>query len=201
MQFRLDRGVTASPLRELYGQANGKLLLPLDVCIYHDTGGGEQLHFPSPAGILNGAPIVDSGGGHAGVVGAYDWPPANMFAVNPIVSVDPAVPIAGVPSGQAPLAMLRIHDVVELEIIADDLTAQRTGIHGSVKELIVSRIYPDLSHRVLAYLIGFGQSLSGTSHGSRVILSSTGALVGMLIATQNQNDGSCDALVYPAHLI
>jgi len=200
MQCRRDDGTSASPIRHLYGQANGRLIFPLDLCIYMDRSGGEALDFPTVPGARTGSPVVTAGGGVVGAVAWYDWPPANAFDVVPVTVVKPSMDITSIPSGQAAQPSVRVNDVVELEVIQPDHTVRRTWVHGSVQEVVVLRTYPGLGHRATVYRVTFGQLLLGTSHGLRVVMDSTGELLGMLFATQDTGDGKSDALVYPAHL-
>lgn len=201
MQCRRENNNSFSPLREVYGQHKGRLLLPLDICIFVDQGGVETLQFPGAAGVFNNDDVTNTGGGVVGTVSSYDWPPANAFQVSPFTLVQPNISITNAPSGHATQTNVRAGDIVELESLDGSFRSVPTGVRGSVKQLIVSRLYPDLGHRADAYRVDFGQHLLGTSHGLRVVLDSTRDLLGMLFVTQNQNDGTCQALVYPANLI
>ena len=203
MQLRRDQWQgSISPLRELFGGHNGRLVLPLDLCIVVEAGNDESTSFPSIPGHFNGAPVVDTGGGGVGSVAAYDWPPANIGAVRPYTTVQPAAgsDISGIPPAAAPEPNVSEHDVVRLEIIDDQLNSVPTGVMGAVAGLAAVRMYPDLGHRTLAYRVDFGQNLFPASHGLRVYLDQTDELLGMLIAAENQPDGKSHALVYPAHL-
>ncbi len=203
MQLRRDQWQgSISPLRELFGRHEGRLVLPLDLCIMVETGNTESPNFPANPGHFNGAPVVDTGGGSVGTVAAYDWPAADIGAVRPYTMVQPAAgaDISGIPPASAPDPNVREHDVVRLEIINDQLQSVPTGVTGAVAGLAAIRMYPDLGHRVLAYRVDFGQNLLSAAHGMRVCVAQPKVLLGMLIATQNQPDGKCHALVYPAHL-
>jgi len=188
-------------LRELYGADGGRLILPLDVCLVLEEGGAETLGFPATSGTLLDDPVVDSGGGPVGTIAAYDWPPSDDFDVKPLafVASDGA---ARAPSGRAAQAALRLNDVVELETVDDNtLESVGSGVLGTVQSLEVLRVWPDLTRRVQTYRVDFGQNLLPTTRGARVVLKDGGALVGMLLFTQNQPNGTCNAFVYPAHLV
>lgn len=189
-----------SPLRQLYGVKKGSLLLPLDNCIFDDD---ERMRLPSVPGALNGASVVDSAGGEIGTVSSYDWPPADMANVRPLVFIHPSgsLDINSVPNGTAPKLVVKVGDDVEIVTLNDDFEPVPTGIHGSITALPDSRIYPDLGHRVTAYIVHFNQTLNSPIIGARVRVSTTGELLGMLMATQNQLSGRSDTLVFPAHLI
>jgi hypothetical protein len=200
MQLR-RQGSSVSPLRELYGADGGRLILPLDVCLVLDGGGVETLQFPATPGLLLDDSVVDSGGGQVGTVAAYDWPPDDDFDVKPLtfVASDGA---ANVPLGSAEPVELRLNDVVELETVDDNtLESVGSGVLGTVQSLEVLRVWPDLTRRVHTDRVDFGQNLLSTTRGARVVLKDGGALVGMLLFTQNQPDGTCNAFVYPAHLV
>lgn len=203
MQYFRDGGASHSPPRLLYGKKEGQLILPLDLCIVEMVAGTEQPRFPNTPGQYNAQPVRRAGGGTLGRLAHYDWPPANAFAVVPtaVITPDSALPIASVPEAHAPMPLLHINDVVELEFLDDNFQAIPTGILGAIQEVLVTRMYPDLGHRVIVHRVDFGTSLQDISHGHRVVLASSRALLGMLFVTQNQGPEHCDAWVYPAHLI
>ena len=200
-QFRREGNTSFSPLRELYGKKNGLLLFPLDLCIMLDQDGQEVLSLPNPAGVLNGDSVTNTGGGVLGAIAHYDWPPANMAQVRPLTLVTPAIDIGTVPDGTALQPIVHHGDAVGLETLDDSFQPVAAGVIGAITDPIISNLYPDLGHRVQAYRVKFGQHILGPSHGARVVLQATGDLLGLLIATLNQSDGTCDALVYPAHLV
>ncbi len=201
MQGRRQDITSFSPLRELYGSKEGVLLFPIDICIYVDQGGKELLSYPSTSGQLLGQSVTNSGGGTFGTMLRYDWPPANPFQVYPFAAIKPSFDISSIATGKAPAPQVHIGDSIELQQFDDDFKAVRTGVKGTITGLIASRFYPDIAHRVMAYQIKIDQQLLNSSHGSRVITGTAGELLGMLLATQNQSNGTCEAMVFPASLV
>ena len=201
MQGRREDTKSFSPLRELYGTSGGNLLFPLDICIYEDRAGQERLNFPLTQGQLIGHSVTNTGGGAFGTVLKYDWPPVNPFLVYPITLVKPSFDISNLASGKAPAPQVRIGNSIELQLFDDSFRLVKSGVKGVITSLIASRLYPDIAHRVMAYQITISQNLLNSSHGSRVIVSASGELLGMLLAIQNQANGTCDALVYPGSLV
>ncbi len=181
--------VPESPVRTLYGRKGNQLLLPLDVCILQTVNGKEEFR-PSPEETrLIAAPIQDERDGRIGLVAQYAWPPTDKTTVNPVVTVQLA------PSAN-------VKGVEDLRVIAcqvavgDGIVCVEGNIEGKVTRAIGWCTYPDLTHQVEAYRVEFQQHVSRRAHGAAVRLKS-GELVGMLIATQNQENGACRALVYP----
>jgi hypothetical protein len=182
--------VPESPVRTLYGRKGNLLLLPLDVCILQNINGTEEFR-PSPEVTrLIAAPIQDEADGRIGLIAQYTWPPVQGAPVGPVVMVQLA-PSANVKG---------VTDLRELACqveAGDAIVCVEGGIEGTVSQAIGWCTYPDLTHQVEAYRVEFGQHVGRRSHGAAVRLKS-GQLVGMLIATQNQDSGVCRALVYPA---
>ena len=201
MQGRRQDIASFSPLRELYGSKASALLFPIDICIYVDQGGHEQLNYPASQGQLLGHKVTNSGGGTFGAILKYDWPPVNPFQVYPFAAIKPAFDISNVASGHALPLQANIDEMIELEQFDDEFMAVRTGVKGKISGLIAPQSYPDLAHKITAYQINISQQLLNSSRGSRVVLATSGALLGMLLATQNRTDGTCDAMVYPASLV
>lgn len=182
--------VPESPVRTLYGRKGNLLLLPLDVCILQTVNGKEEFR-PSPESTrMIAAPIQDEADGRIGLIAQYTWPPFRDSG-----SVDPVVLVQLAPSAN-------VKGVEDLRVIAcqpalnDAVRCVEGGIDGVVVKLIGWCLYPDLMHRVAAYRVEFAQYIAPRAHGSAVRLKN-GELVGMLIATQNQESGICRALVYP----
>ena len=199
MQLR-RQGATLSPLREVYGAVDGALILPLDLCLIVQGPGGEQAQFPTSPGTLVDDEVVDTGGGVVGHVANYDWPPATAFDVKPIVRVTPTANVA-LPSARANPIDVGVGETVELQTIDGNLQSVASGATGTVTGPMVLRAWPDLSRRVQTYRVDFGQHLFPTSHGARVVVRDGGRLLGMLLFTQNQADGTCHAFVYPAQFL
>ena len=182
--------VPQSPVRTLYGRKGNLLLLPLDVCVLQSVNGKEEFRPPPETTRLIAAPIQDELGGRLGLVAQYTWPPRDGVAVDPVVLVQLA------PSAN-------VKEVEDLRVIAcqvevgDALVCVEGNIEGRVIRPIGTCPYPDLTHQVEAYCVEFRQHVGCRAHGAAVRLMS-GELVGMLIATQNQDTGVCRALVYPA---
>lgn len=202
MQCRRDGNKTLSPLRELYGKKDGYLLFPLDIVLTIDLAGETLFKLPLPAGALNGEAVRCPGTMLTGTIARYDWPPADGQQVYPFTVVSaPADCLDVVPEGAAPVAEIIPGDRVELEVVSREFQRLRSGIQGTIVEAAGAHPYPDAEHRVLAYRVDFDRPLPETRHGARVALCSTGQLLGMLCATRNQDDGTCQTLVFPAHLV
>jgi hypothetical protein len=182
--------VPESPVRTLYGRKGNLLLLPLDVCILQVVNGIDEFR-PSPeATRLIAAPIQDELDGRVGLVAQYAWPPLDGVPIDPVVLVQLA------PSAN-------VKGVVDLRVLASQAAAgdivicAEGDVEGRVTECSGTCTYPDLAHNVEAYRVEFKEHLSPRCHGAAVRLQG-GGLLGMLIATENQTNGVCRALVYPA---
>jgi hypothetical protein len=183
--------VPVSPVRTLYGRKGNFLLLPLDVCILQTVNGGSDEFRPCAEDTrLIAAPIQDEADGRIGLIAQYVWPPREGIPIDPVVLVQLA-PSANV-KGVADLREI----ACQVEA-GDAIVCVEGGIEGTVTRAIGWCTYPDLTHRVEAYRVEFRQHVGCRSHRAAVRLVS-GELVGMLIATQNQESGVCRALVYPA---
>ncbi|MBC8104385.1 MAG: hypothetical protein H7Z41_17555 [Cytophagales bacterium] len=181
--------VPESPVRTLYGRKGSVLLLPLDICILQIVNEREEFR-PSPEDArLIAAPIMDELHGRIGLIAQYTWPPRNGDPVNPVVTVQ-----------LAPSASVK--GVEDLRVIAcqaeagDAILCVESSVEGVILRSAERCTYPDLTHEVQAYPVEFRGHVARRTHGAAVRLA-TGELLGMLIATQNQNNGTCRALVYP----
>ncbi len=192
--------VSESPVRTLYGRKGSTLLLPLDVCILQTVNGREEFR-PSPEDTrLVAAPIQDEDDGRIGLIAHYDWPPLDGGAVNPVVTVQlaPSASVKGVEDLRVLASQVNVGDTV---------VCAEGGVEGVVLRPLSRCTYPDLTHHVKAFRVEFYQHIDRRAHGAAVRLKSggrNGGLVGMLIATQNeepqdgQSKGICRALVFPA---
>jgi len=183
--------VPESPVRPLYGRKGSYLLLPLDVCILQTVLGREEFRPCAEGTRLIAAPIQDEIDGRIGLIAQYEWPPLNDDApANPLVLVQLA-PSANVKA---------VEDLRVLAIqaeVGDAIVCMEGDVEGVVSAAIDWCTYPDLTHRVRAYRVEFAAHIATRAHGSAVRLRS-GDLIGMLIATRNQEGtGACRALVYP----
>jgi hypothetical protein len=161
-----------------------------------NVGGVEIFQPPKVFGNLIGA----SGATHSDLVGSiigFDYPPTNLFDVKPVVFIQPdtnfdLTNISEVKTSSAP----SIHqgDPVTL-ILAPGLTVAGKLVSNGT----VTRNYPEASSEVQAYRVDFDQTFLRDVHGARIIAGN--ALLGILIATQNQRDGSCHTLVFPAEKV
>ena len=184
-----------SPVRTLYGRKGNLLLLPLDVCILQTINGTEEFRPAPEAARLIAAPIQEEGGGRVGLIAHYDWPPLHSDApVNPIVTVQlaPSADARGIEDLRVLAPQVHVGDKILLR-----LCDCRT-IEGTVRDRVDRHHYPDLGHHVRAYAVTFEQHVDRSAHGGAVRLLNNGRVFGMLIATQNEPDGLCRALVYPA---
>ena len=192
MQIRLQLESVYGPKKELYGRKGNELIAPLDLLV--DNAG----NLPDIPGTFVGEKIVTPGGGLVGTILSYDWPPSNPFEVRPVVTIQPDsnLSLRGIPDIAVTSApMVALKDAVTLDI--------GTGINGSivVADEPVIRAYSNFSTEVQTYRVDFNQQLLSDTHGGRVTIDATNQLLGMLIATQNRADGSCQALVFPADRI
>lgn len=200
-----------SPSVVLYGRHQGRLLAPLDLVVMRVEAGEPVYDPPVDPGRLRGAPVRDEGGGLVGTVEAYGWPPALPTRVDPVVRIETGSdPPASVPRGAAPEPDVSMGDPVVL-FDEEDEGEDRGGedgdgdvpgatVSGTVGGLLQPRPYPDPGHRADTYRVTFSRHLHADHHGARVHLSD-GRLLGMLVATENDGDGACRALVYPAHRV
>lgn len=182
--------VPESPVRTLYGRKGNMLFLPLDVCLLLTVNGQEEFRPPAERTRLIAAPIQDEADGRIGTIAQYAWPPREGVPVNPVVLVQlaPSANVKGVEDLRVIACQVQVGDAI---------VCVEGDIEGTVLQAIGLCTYPDLAHHVAAYRVEFGQPVSCRSHGSAVRLK-TGELLGMLIATQNQPEGICRALVFPA---
>jgi hypothetical protein len=190
-----------SPVRRLYGRKGNLLLVPLDVCLLQEINGVEEFRPPPERGRLIAAPILEEGGGRVGLIAQYEWPPRNGRPVNPVVTVQlaPSANIRGIEDLRVIASQFAAGDRVVLQ--EDEQEGGDPAAAGRTEGVILApsgrHEYPDLMHRERAYAVAFGRHVERRAHGAAVRLE-TGELLGMLIATQNQPDGACRALVYPA---
>jgi hypothetical protein len=182
--------VPESPVRTLYGRKGNLLLLPLDVCILQTVNGRDEFRPSIENTLLIAAPIQDEADGRIGLIAQYDWPPLPGKPANPVVMVQlaPSANVKGVPD-------LRV--IASQVHLGDSITCEEADAEGIVWADLGPCTYPDLTHQLEAYRVEFNKHVSQRAHGAAV-RSTTGELVGMLIATQNSTSSStCRALVYP----
>jgi hypothetical protein len=172
---------------QLYGKKDGSLLAPIDLVL------------ASGLPVFIGAPIRDEGGVQIGVINNYTLPnttPGNLS--NPIVSITPEsfIDLDPIPDGfQSQSPNIGQNASVSLKV---GLTMDT----GTIKELPSQLPYPEgLGSVVVAYVVHFNSTVKDRKHGGRVLLNNDGSLLGMLIYTQEQPNGTTRALVYPAHLV
>ena len=197
----LRETIAASPVRTLYGRKGSLLLAPLDLCILLAQNGQEEFRTSFPAGRFLAAPVLEAGGGRLGLISGYRWPPAAPGElVSPVVLLQaaPSADIRGIADVERIAAQADVGDTVHLGSGAP-------AAAGRVRHLIQRHPYPDLAHRVEAYRVEFSVPVPKEAHGAPVYLGEgegsgegEAALLGMLIATDNQAGGTCRALVYPA---
>lgn len=203
MQIHRDQfqDFTQSPDCQLYGKklhtSNGRqeylLIAPLDLVKVQQTF---IRNFQIPN---NQVPVLTTGGGNVGVIREFDWSLINSNA-KPVVFIQPhqSFPlnkISDVTRDQDSQPNVNVGESIILEF--DD-----SQIHGTVKTAQPKKqAFGDFSSSVEVFQVKFDQHLHSSHHGSRVIISSSNKLLGMLIATQNEGDGTSLAYVFPAHLI
>lgn len=200
-----------SPTRTIYGKiSNGTgttyLIAPLDMVLIQINNDGDEIYLPPGIpGALNNAEVI-SGRKIAGKIQRYDYPPANPFDVIPITFIKP----------DPTFDLDSIEDVARLSPASakngDSVTLTFRGgleVKGKISDTPPLQnykpqefnSYPDAQSQVNAYRVDFQQTLPKDARGGRLTLDKNDELLGMLIATQNLNDGSCRTLVFPAHRV
>lgn len=192
MQISRDAfvGRPASAIRTLFGRRGDALLAPLDLCIVED---GEVFNPNTVSGVYVGAPVIWQGAGLLGTILGYCWPPAMPGdRVDPIVAIKPdaAVDIGGVPDVTEFAPVAHENDPVQLDYPQSPIT-------GTIATALQEFPYPTGAYRVSAYLVEFDEAVQPIMHGARVRLTS-GALLGILLKTDDFPNGSRRALVHPA---
>ncbi|MCA2747943.1 MAG: hypothetical protein IM585_03720 [Pseudanabaena sp. M135S2SP2A07QC] len=201
--------IKAGPPRRVYGKtSSGEIILPLDFVLYEldPTTSVQNLRgIPETATAISAA-VKNSLGESLGKIKTYTSP-SIIGSVDPVVLIDPngsGIDMAKIPDGHASIPrVLNDKDEVLIEDIKSDLNLSRRSITGQLNingAAIQSAIFLTASLNVNAYSVTFFSPLQEDSRGTRVILKSTGKLLGMLIFTSNLA-GKCNALVYPAHFI
>ncbi|BAZ69751.1 MAG: hypothetical protein KME28_06815 [Pelatocladus maniniholoensis HA4357-MV3] len=203
MQIHRDtfQGFTQSPDCQLYGKklhtSNGKqeyfLIAPLDLVKVQHTF---MMDFQIPN---NKVPVLTTGGGNVGVIREFDWSLINSNG-KPVVFIQPHQnfplnKISDITRDKDSQPNVSVGESIILEF--DD-----SRIEGTIKTAhLVQKALGDFNASVQVFQVKFDQHLHSSHHGSRVIVSSSNKLLGMLIATQNEGDGTSLANVFPAHLI
>jgi hypothetical protein len=202
MQIKRDAvgTIPSSQTRELYGNLGGILIAPIDIILFHSG----TFNPPSTQGSFNNANVLTSAGTTLGKIASSPWPPTSLFAVEPFVKITPNLGTATTPGIDLTLLPNVSSGGIPALSSGDSIKLVTGGgnISGSILDPNISgRIYLTFSFRVNAFTVQFNQLLLASLHGSRIITSG-GLLIGMLIATQNnQSNGTCDALVFPADRI
>jgi hypothetical protein len=198
MQIFRD-GPTISPVGELYGKKQmptGQTLLvaSLDIVVMQVVNNTPKFRPPTIPGILNGASITSTADGPIGKIFSYDFPPTVILNVKPFILIDPLnnFDLSGIEDIERESVPAVSKDQPVDLVLAPGLTV--SGVMAMAGT--VSRNYPSASSQVNAFRVNFDQHLLGDVHGAKVHVG--GSLLGMLIATQNQLDGSCHTLVFPA---
>jgi hypothetical protein len=196
MQIKRDTfgTIPSSPIRELYGNLGGVLIAPIDIILFHSG----TFNPPSTQGSFDNANVLTSVGTILGKIASSPWPPASAFTVEPFVRITPTLGmnIMLLPD-VSPVGIPALNSGDLIELVTDG-----GNISGSiVNPNILGQNYITFSFRVNTFTVKFNQFLLPSLHGSRIVTAS-GRLIGMLTATQNDpSTGTCDALVFPAHLI
>ncbi|WP_315788270.1 hypothetical protein [Fischerella sp. JS2] len=147
----------------------------------------------------NQVPVLTTGGGNVGVIREFDWSFINSNG-KPVVYIQPHKDvdlnqISDVTQDKDSQPNVRVGESVILEF-------DNSQIKGTVKTAKPEKqAFIDFSSSVEVFQVNFDQNLYPSHHGSRVIISSSNKSLGMVIATQNQGDGTSLAYVFPAHLI
>ncbi|MBD2186627.1 hypothetical protein [Pseudanabaena mucicola] len=204
--------IKSGPQRCVYGKtASDEIILPLDFVLYELDATSDviiqKLRNIPEIGSTVGADVKTLWGSPFGNIKSYASPSV-IGSVNPVVLVNPTIKssqVKKIPDVKkiADHNDLKDGDQVSIEYIDSTLSLIPSGVDGQLNIIgnaIKSAIFLTPILNVDAYLVTFNSNLQENSRGARVVLKSTGELVGMLIFTSNSG-GVCNALVYPAHLI
>ncbi|RUT05900.1 hypothetical protein DSM106972_031060 [Dulcicalothrix desertica PCC 7102] len=196
--FRPDfNGVGRSPSREIYGEKNGDLVAPIDICIF-EFGDDSVVKFNQvdSLGDLVGAAVRNTSGAKIGTIKSFEAP-FTSIDFKPVVFIELAEGLLTVPSSRefANPSEVSIGDSVSI-------TIDGVKISGSVEKTVENYAYLKPGLQIQAYTVKFKQRLLDRAHGAAVVLNSSDKLLGMLIITDdNKREGTTQALVFPAHLI
>jgi hypothetical protein len=185
--------VRQSPPREIYGRLGNQLLTSIDICFLEQ---GNTQPTPMPSGLLLGVPVRLTTGTEVGVIADYDWPPADMMDLNPVVRIDAQIDISAVPEGAAAQARVSVGDELILCRI-DGPNETPLAFQLTLTRSAAPQPYPLPSMRATAYLASCDPVPARSLNGARVRVRATGELLGMLMTC---SDGGT-AVIYPAHLI
>jgi hypothetical protein len=187
--------ISPSPIRQLYGNLGGTLIAPIDIILFR----GGTFSPPTSSGSFKGAEVLTSSGTVLGKISSSPWPPVDPTNVEPFVKIAPdsSLDLSGFASViSTPIPILRQDAAVEL--VRDG----GSNISGKILDpSIQGRTYINFSFQVNSFIVRFDRILLRDLHGSKIVMSSSGQLIGMLIATQNNSDGTCDTLIFPADLV
>ncbi|MFB2771395.1 hypothetical protein ACE1AT_19220 [Pelatocladus sp. BLCC-F211] len=195
-----------SPDCQLYGRkvdpSNGieeyLLIAPLDLVKIKQSD-NSAIFLPNFKIPQNQVSVLTTGGGNVGVIREFDWSLINPNG-KPVVYIQP----------HKNFPLHKISDVTQDKdsqpnvSVGESIILEFDGsqIKGTVKTAQPEKqAFGDFSSIVEVFQVKFEQHLYTSHHGSRVIISSSKKSLGMLIATQNQSDGTSLANVLPAHLI
>jgi hypothetical protein len=185
---------TKSPTCQPFAGGPNILYFPLELACLRDPM--SMITVPPIGTDLFRARSVVSGKGivRGAIASGFDFPPLGQFI--PIVKVDTFEDTSqiSIPPTSAPSVV--IGDFVRLQVVNDDLQVEDLQITGKIADVRkTSRTFSDPGHVVDSYLIDLGSPLFGFA-GARVLLNSTGQLLGMLFNCHQSNL----ALVYPIDL-
>jgi hypothetical protein len=187
--------ISPSPRRQLYGNLAGDLIAPIDIILFR----GGTFNPPTSQGSFNDAEVVTSSGTLLGNISSSPWPPVDPTDVEPFVKITPDSSLdLGDFTNVISTSIPTLRQDAAVELVRDG----ETNISGKIVDpSIQGRIYIDFSFRVNSFVVQFDRILLRDLHGSKIVMSSGGQLIGMLIATQNNSDGTCDTLIFPANLV
>lgn len=194
MQITLST-ISSSPTRQLYGNLGGTLIAPIDIILFR----GGTFSPPTSSGSFNSAEVSTSSGTVLGNISSSPWPPADPTNVEPFVKIAPdsSLDLSGF-ANVISTSIPTLNRDAAVELVRDGAT----NISGKIFDpSIQGRTYIDFDFRVNSFIVRFNRILLRDLHGSKIVMSSSGQLIGMLIFTQNNSDGTCDTLIFPADLV
>lgn len=191
-------GIGRSPSREIYGEKDGLIVAPIDICINEFSDDSVvRLNQVDSLSDLVGAAVRNTSGAKIGTIKSFEAPSSTLINFKPVVFIELAEGLLIATSSREPSNPSDVSKGASVSITIDGVK-----ISGSVEKTIDNFPYLKSDWEIQAYTVKFNQRLLDRAHGAAVVLDSSDKLLGMLIITDdNKHDGTTQALVYPAHLI
>jgi hypothetical protein len=182
--------IIQSPTRQVFGihPTNGKILVPIDLCILVSGD-------PTPKFNLNvdGKNILNSSNSDlVGTVENFSIPPEGN--INPIVTLDPDIPINSRIKKIIAPSTVKAGDIVTLDGDSSFTGRILPPLPSSTTLIDEFPFSLDPSFTISAFRVAFSKSLVETDIGSPIVMSN-GKILGMLLTTGNT------AFVFPSSSI